>query len=284
MSLKRTLVQIMDRPGGRTLLGRVATRVARRHTGSDIELFYAGGIWTHRVGPYCFPDGPRFNYYENDLKPMEGQANEYFSIADEFWFRHFRPQEGDVVIDVGAGRGEDTLAFSRAIGAAGRVFAIEAHPFSFEILKQFCHLNRLTNATVLHLALMDKPGTVSMVESCAWQGHSVSIGHVPTEVQVRAATLDEVCEKQGIKEIDFLKMNIEGAERPAIIGMAASLRHIRAICVSCHDFRADSGGGEHFRTRDFVKGFLADHEFEVISNLEDPRPPVRDLVYGIRRK
>jgi tRNA G46 methylase TrmB len=75
------------------------------------------------------------------------------------------PQRGDVVIDVGAGRGEDTLTFSRAVGRTGRVIAIEAHPLSFKILQRFCLLNELSNVTLLPFVLLDKPGTVRLVEN-----------------------------------------------------------------------------------------------------------------------
>ena len=45
------------------------------------------------------------------------------------------------------------------------MIAIEAHPLSYTILKNFCRLNHLTNVTALQVALMDKPGKVRIVES-----------------------------------------------------------------------------------------------------------------------
>jgi hypothetical protein len=42
------------------------------------------------------------------------------------------------------------------------------------------------------------------------------------------------------------------------------------------------GHGEHFRTRNFVEQFLAEHGFRVASREEDPRDWVRDHIFGLR--
>ncbi|MFI5096536.1 MAG: FkbM family methyltransferase [Candidatus Acidiferrales bacterium] len=207
----------------------------------------------------------------------------YVSDAKDFWLQHYSPREGDVIVDVGAGRGEDTLTFSRAVGRTGRVIAIEAHPLSFAFLKSFCRLNRLANVTSLHLALMDKPGTVRIAESeSSWMENAIECGEGSSGVPVQAVTFDSVCKEQGLKDIAFLKMNIEGAERYALPGMEPVLPRIRQICVACHDFRADMGHGEQFRTRAFVEQFLTAHGFRVASRWDDPRDYVRDHVFGLR--
>jgi hypothetical protein len=101
-------------------------------------------------------------------------------------------------------------------------------------------------------------------------------------IPVRASTLDEVCENEGIKKIDFLKMNIEGAERYALLGMRRALQRINQICVACHDFRSDRGEGEQFRTRAFVGGVLVEHGFVLASRPDDPRVGIRDHIFGLR--
>jgi FkbM family methyltransferase len=165
------------------------------------------------------------------------------------------------------------------------VIAIEAHPGSFAILKSFCKLNRLTNVTVLHAAAMDKSGTIGIAESqSSWMENSVEYGERASGVQVRAETLDRICEEHGVKGIAFLKMNIEGAERFALPGMASIISRIQTICVACHDFRYEAGEGEQFRTREFADKFLTDHGFSVISRRSDPRDYVRDHLFGMRVK
>jgi FkbM family methyltransferase len=285
LSYKRTLIRLLDRPGGRPLLGKITTQFVRRLAGDDIEIKYKDGLWTRRVGSDFFPDSLRFEYSYADFDSWKRQMERYAFDTKEYWLQHYRPKEGDVIIDVGAGRGEDTVTFSRAIGETGRVIAIEAHPLSFAILRNFCRLNRLTNVTPLHLALMDKPGTVRIAESeSSWLENAVEYGEGSSEVQVQAGTLNDVCEQNGLKDIAFLKMNIEGAECYALLGMEPVIPRIRQICVACHDFRCDRGDGEQFRTRAFVEQFLIERGFTLASRPDDARVGIRDHVFGLRRE
>jgi FkbM family methyltransferase len=208
---------------------------------------------------------------------------QFVSDTKEYWLQHYTPKEGDVIVDVGAGRGEDTVAFSRGVGKAGRVIAIEAHPLSFAILKKFCELNTLTNVVPLEVAIMDKVGTVRMAESpSSWMEHAVMYDKALSGIEVRAVTLDDVCREQRVGDIAFLKMNIEGAERKALLGMHSVMPRIRQLCVACHDFRAELGHGEHFRTRAFVEQFLMQQGFTLASRPDDPRDYVRHHVFGLR--
>ena len=282
MSIRRFVIDLLDRPGGRGVLGFMATRFARSATGTDMRIFYEQGLWANRVGGYCFPDGPRFEYFADSFAKSVDKADDYLNNARDYWFHLYRPTPGDVVIDVGAGCGEDTLAFSSAVGATGRVVAIEAYPATFRLLEAFCRQNRLDNATPLCFALMGKPGKIAMVESDYWERHSVELGDASSQIEVPAITLDALCEREGITDIAFLKINIEGAERQAIEGMGAAIRFVKTICIACHDFRADRGDGEHFRTRAVIEQFLSDHGFKVARRLDDPRPYVRDHVHGFR--
>jgi FkbM family methyltransferase len=282
MALKRTLLSVLDRPGGRPLLAKLGTSAARRRTGADIELLYRD-LWVHRVGRHYFPDGERFEYFTNHFPKMVGEGDRYLARAKEYWFHFYRPSPGDVIVDIGAGCGEDALAFSEAVGPTGRVLAIESHPATFRRLQAFCAMNGLRNTKPLGLALMGHTGEVSVVESSFWRGHAVSWDASTPGQQVTALTLDRLRELEGIDEIAFLKMNIEGGERDAVQGMTGSMPRIRELCIACHDFRAERGEGEQYRTRAVVEEFLRDHGFEVRVRDKDPRPYVRDHIFGTRR-
>lgn len=279
MSYKRILVDLLDRRGGRLLLGKIATRYFQHASGDAVSIVYLDGLWTRRSGRRFFPDGPKFEYVQGDFAGWKNQ--DCRSLSEDLWLRHYSPQNGDVIVDVGAGRGEDLLAFSEAVGASGRVLAIEANPSSFAALEAFCRLNRLSNVRPIHMALMDKPGTVRVVESAScWMEDTVEPAASAGGTLVQAGRLSELCAREGIEAIALLKMNIEGAERKALVGMEPMLGRIRQICVACHDFRSELGHGEQFRTRAFVERFLAAHGFTLASRPDDPRDFVRDHVFG----
>lgn len=283
MSYRRTLTRWLDRPGGRFLLGKIATHVVQQCGAQGVEIAYRQGMWTRRCGSDFFPDSPSFDYEYVDFGRWKRQMEQYVFDSADYWLDYYCPQQGDLVIDVGAGHGEDTIPFSRAVGPTGRVIAIEAHPVSFAVLKNSCRLNHLGNVTPLHCAAMDQPGTVRIKESkSSWLLHEVDLSNSASGIAVPARTLDEICDSRGVRSVAFLKMNIEGAERQALLGMTATLPWVQQICVACHDFRATKGDGEHFRTRAFVEQFLLEHGFTLASRTDDPRDYVRDHVFGLR--
>ena len=278
------LVRVLDRPGGRRLLGLVATTRFRAASCDDVQVLYRHGLWTRRAGRDFFPDGPVFDYVFADFAAWKLQMARYVADANDYWLRYYSPAEGDVIVDAGAGRGEDAVAFSRAVGRTGRVIAIEADPPSFKILRSFCRLNGLINVTPVQCALMDKPGRATVLRTgSSWLESSVEGGTSPAGSIVNATTFDEIYKLEKLSDVAFLKMNIEGAERYALVGMGEALRRVRHICVACHDFRFEKGHGEQFRTRGFVDRFLRDAGFDVVSRWDDPRDYVRDHLFGLRR-
>lgn len=155
MSLKRNLIRALDRPFGRPLLTALTSARARRLLDDrDVEVIY-NDLWIHRLGQYFIPDSQRYEYYDQTIRHWANEISEFFKNAEDYWFGHYRPKVGDVIVDVGARRGEDVLPFTRHIGPTGKVLAIEAHPVSFQLLEKFCSLNDLTNVRRFHMALMD---------------------------------------------------------------------------------------------------------------------------------
>lgn len=211
------------------------------------------------------------------------QLEKYLRDARDYWFHVYHPREGDVIVDIGAGRGEDVYAFSLAAGPKGRVWAIEAHPENFRHLVEFCEAYGLANVTCLNLACTDRPGQMQVETLPVWESNYVREGAPsPTSYPVEALPFDAICRRHGIGRIDFLKMNIEGAERAALPGCREALRRTRYCCVAAHDFRADRGEGEHFRTRAFVWDFLSDLGFRLVTRDDDPRYYVPYHIHGWR--
>ena len=268
-----------DRAG----LALQATELARAALpGVDIEILW-DGTWVRRVGLDYFPDPDMFREPEPDWQRWAGQARKYLRDAADYWFHVYKPQPGDTIVDIGAGRGEDVFAFSHAVGPRGRVWAIEPHPVSFEILRRFCDLNRLENVKALNYACLDEPGNLEIETLPVWESNYVRGGEpTPTSHPVKGVRFDDLAAEHGIDRIDFLKMNIEGAERLALSGCGEALRRARFACIAAHDFRAVRGEGEHFRTLAHVQKVVAEAGFEIVMR-DDPRYYVPYHVHGVRR-
>ena len=191
----------------------------------------------------------------------------------------YTPKAGDVVIDVGAGVGEEALTFSRAVGKNGKVICIEAHPRTYRCLQKLVHYNRLENVVAVHRAVAEPSCSEATIEDSA-EYLSNRSGNV-AGISVPAATIDAIYQQVGLGRVNFLKMNIEGAERFAIQGMSETLRHTEVLCVSCHDFLAEAGGDGCLKTKSVVQLFLQRNGFKVVGREDHGFPPyVRDQVWA----
>jgi FkbM family methyltransferase len=267
--------RLLDRQGGRALLGALATWFARRETADTAKVFY-DGVWVQRFGDEFTATGTRFTF-------MHASAHEaQVERCADFWFHMYRPQPGDVIIDVGAGIGSDTVVFSRAVGEGGRVLSIEAHPETFTLLEKTAQWNGLTNVTLCRSAVVDKARPVFVEDREDHEVNTVSLEWRPgrrTEA-AEGTTLDDLCQRHGVHGVNFLKMNIEGAEVLALEGMKQMITRTDAVCIACHDFLGHERA--ELRTRDLVISFLKAYGFAIVTRDEDRRPYVRDHVHGYR--
>ena len=141
--------------------------------------------------------------------------------------------DSDVVIDVGAHLGTFTrIALQRG---ARQIVAIEPDPvnaacfnrtFADEIADQRV---RLIEAAAWH-----SPGSLQFEVGEASQTGHVTGSHTAKSVAVRAVTLDGLVAELALGRVDFVKMDIEGAERHALAGARKLLSTYQprlAICI-----------------------------------------------------
>ena len=283
MWIDPSTVHALDNPAGRLELARAATAAARAAApGVDIEILW-DGMWLRRVGPHYFPDPGMFHVAEPNWERWSHTAEKYLRDADDYWFHVYKPCVGEVIVDIGAGRGEDVFAFSRAVGPDGQVYAVEPHPFSFAALEKFNERNRLTNVTTINCACVDVSANLEIETLPVWESNYVRSGPAsPTSFAVKGVRFDDLCSEREIERIDFLKMNIEGAERMALPGCRRALDRTRYVCIAAHDGRAARGDGEEFRTLTFVREFLTECGFKLTTRDDDPRYYVPYHIHGKR--
>ena len=134
--------------------------------------------------------------------------------------QHLRP--GMICIDAGANIGEFTLRASRLVGAAGQVHAFEASPTTFAELEANVRLNSLTNVILHQKALTSRSGALDFYLSGGIASGSSSLrpahDFTGSVVTVQGVTLDDYLRDAGINQVDFIKLDIEGAELDALRG------------------------------------------------------------------
>ena len=222
-----------------------------------------GSAWSYRYGGQVL--------LSNQLL----QPSRTFDLDLEIFLWAYTPSPGDVILDIGAGTGTEAVPLARLIGPQGKVIAVEAHPETAEILAQAGPANGLGNIEAVAAAVTDAPGTLRITDHLE-AGTNTLFGD--GTIDVTATTIDELVVAHGLDHVDFLKMNIEGAERLAVLGMETAAPIIDRLAISCHDFL----GTEWGRTRSEVEGWLLDHGFEITRRADDPRPWARDYLYATR--
>lgn len=221
-----------------------------------VRVRWDGEDWVH-----TWNGGALVTFRPSPEAPTEGV------IDLPLFFHDYTPQQGDVIIDVGAGIGTELKVLSDLVGPTGRVISIEADPTAFRRLRKLNDHFGLTNTTLLQVAVGSEPGTAYLTQDdLDAVGNYLVDGRSEGAVPVTVTTLDNLVDEYGLDRIDYVKMNIEGAERDALKGFSAHGSEVRHWAISCHDFKETDWA----RTHAFVTGWLADLGREVRQHPEVP--------------
>lgn len=265
-------LRVLDRPGRRGLLTVPGSVWVSWNYRTPCLVRWEEGRWVHHYRGAKIPHAG----FGRAAPPhvLTSEARDIFLYA-------YTPTAGDVVFDVGAGIGAETLLFSRLVGPSGRVVAIEAHPRTYARLVDLANLNHLDNVTTLQLAVADTEGSVTLSDTAHHVQNAV-VAKADGGIRVAAKRLDAIANELAITHVDFLKMNIEGAERVALPSAGSLLGRTQHVCISCHDFLADAGGSDMLRTKVFVREYLTSHGFAITTRDDAAEPWTRDYIYGSR--
>ena len=152
-------------------------------------------------------------------------------------------QLGTRVLDIGAQSGFYSLLLSRLVGPEGMVFAFEPLPANFRILEENLRLNSIQNVTIRREAVSDFSGNISFdfprQEVSLIAGPLLESDNLGT-FQVPAISLDDFFRQTG-QPIQFIKMDVEGAETAVLRGAVQTLKafHPSMVVELHHDLPQD---------------------------------------------
>jgi FkbM family methyltransferase len=140
-------------------------------------------------------------------------------------------RKGDIVLDIGANIGYYTLIFANLVGPEGKVFAFEPDPGNFDLLEKNVEANGYHNVILVNKAVSNKNGKIKLYLSDDIGDHrTYDPGDGRKFVEIEAVRLDDYF-KQGTSRVNFIKMDIQGAEWEAIQGMNLLLQKNRDVKV-----------------------------------------------------
>ena len=153
-----------------------------------------------------------------DFPVMCPSSTEPFSTTLQYLdFANLKP--GGRVIDLGTYSGLTAIAFSKEVGAEGRVLALEPDPINFQSaeynLAMHKAVNGLDNVTLVPLAASGEDGELELSSEGTMGSALVSIvgGYRGVTVKVQARTLMSLAREFELGTVDFVKVDIEGAEK-----------------------------------------------------------------------
>ena len=140
-----------------------------------------------------------------------------------------------VFVNVGAYVGFYTVYACRR---ARRVLAVEPNPMALAYLKANVALNNCHNTIVAPKVASDKRGVFKLrIPRPARRGHIPTTASIvwsfeeALEVDVETDTLDNIVNEAGLDTVDFVKIDVEGAEGLVVKGAERTLRKPRAILI-----------------------------------------------------
>ena len=113
--------------------------------GERVSVGWSDGVWEYRWATgVVVSDRALIN------RARPGDCGRHF-----LW--GYTPRAGDVIVDIGAGTGEELHGFVRAVGPSGKVVAVEAHPRLCVLLERLCQANDWRNVVVVNAAITRGP-------------------------------------------------------------------------------------------------------------------------------
>jgi FkbM family methyltransferase len=153
---------------------------------------------------------------------IEAVVNLYEPFTTEIFKKVVK--EGDTVVDLGANVGYYSLLSSKLVGQRGKVYAFEPHPKSHDLLNKNIEVNKYNNIVPVPKAVTNRVGTTKFFLSSRWySGTFYQERGRERFIEVQTETLDHFFQDKD-DTIDVIKMDIEGGEMDAILGMDTLIR------------------------------------------------------------
>ena len=187
------------------------------------------------------PEGERAFWIKKQGTTMDGEALLAYLLAEQEWDvalvekKHVRP--GDIVLDCGGHIGTFTnKALERG---AAKVIGFEPDPVTAEAYRRNFKKEIAEGRVVLiEQGVWDSKSEMTLTIGTTNSGTNSLVLSLPsqTSIQVGVDTIDAFVAKLDLPRVDFIKMDIEGAERQALKGASGILSkyHPRLMIDSYH--------------------------------------------------
>lgn len=214
--------------------------------------------------PARFPDG--FVLQLNGESAFERSL--FFRDCEAETSQFFRQvlKPGMTFMDCGANIGFYTLLASRLVGPQGRVFSFEPTPSSFQRLQGHLRENQASNVTALAVGLGAADGRTAIFQNSSGDNHGMnSLFPAPDAASIgdcEIRTIDGLLDSGAVTRPEVLKIDVEGAELPMLIGGSSLFRGPRApiMVIELSNHTMEPAG---YSPEDLVRFILAKRPYRI---------------------
>ena len=226
---------------------RIRRFLAKSWSGKlDSARFRWQRLWAGVPSLVRLPFGARWLIWRDGVSPAVA-GGEFESAEAKFVARYLKP--GMTVLDIGAHHGFYSLLASHQVGSRGRVLAFEPSSRERRKLRLNIGLNAARNIKVKPVALGAKNGQAEFFQVRGVQTGCNSLRPPAVDEPVRVlhvpvARLDKVLEREGVEQVDFVKMDVEGGELAVLKGAGRLLeqRPRPVMLIEVYDIRTAPWG------------------------------------------
>ena len=188
-------------------------------------------------------------------------------------------QPESVFIDLGANQGEFTIFAASLVGNNGRVYAFEPSPPMQQQLLRNVKLNDFSQVYIEPMAVADKPGDLFLYSPVGQYEDGTTHDGLPSlyaqastplssATKVSVTTLDAWLTQQDLTRVDLIKMDIEGAELPALKGGVGLIQRFRPALII--ELNAATSSAAGYTMQDLL-AWLHAQNYDIFCIEEDSR-------------
>ena len=199
------------------------------------EIKYERNFTTKEITDMKHHPGVKgFVEFENHLFEFHHASSFYVTYEEVFKdkiYEFISNRENPVIIDCGANMGLSVLFFSKYYPNA-TIIAFEPEEPIFNILKRNVYTYKLENVILHKKAVWDKETTLQFFTDKGMGGSVTNVYTNQAPTVVETIVLKDFLHQK----IDFLKMDIEGAEYTVLKSCGSLLQNVENIFVEYHSF------------------------------------------------
>jgi len=192
--------------------------------------------------------------------------------AENFEFLAQSCKPGAVIIDIGAHIGLFSVIASQVTGKGGKVYAFEPAPSTYELLQKTLAINH-TDPVIetFQKAVGRETGKITFFISDDKADNSNSLVDYKDDrrlhgIDIDVISIDAFVKEKKINRLDFIKIDVEGAEYDTLRGAVETMNDLKPVCIVAIHPEPIKAKGDRLED---IYDFIVSRQYRIMLNKKD---------------